>query len=617
MSRRTGTILLGLAALAALWLAWCVYFLPKGLDFTDEGLYCSDAWRFANGDVPFRDSLTGSGLSFWYLSWVFRVFPSCGLLGLRVAWAIVLFLCACVTALILVRYFSVFSSFAGATLGLLFASAGTMKVLNYNTMPVLWLLLAVWLWLSACRQAGRLQAVLAAGAGAAAFIATTCRISLVLVVLLPVASILYDALRHTRTGVRAKAVGVFLGSYGAGVFCFVMWLLTAGLLEDFFVSLGLTTAVPGHSFSDLIVFLGVSLVYYLLPGFAMLSVYGLVHLRRLWPAIGHRREVLWRARAVFGFLLVITGLLVGTSESYSNIVVRAAHLLIRGVRQFSLEFYYPPSFYTVHLLLAIAIGLLLLAFFLHVIRSQESSQHPSGNDVHKLGFLAISCSLLMIPGTAAVPAWSVLAMAFLPLGLAFCWCWTWTFRRWRCPTHDAVTWGTRLALVLACAVCLLYAIAPSMYPYRDGFAPRLDGAPMTPKLNGIATTSERASVVDQMVEAVVARSKPGDRILAYENLPMMYFLTDRLPSTHHTWISENMPRTFRQYNLEDMIERDRLPAVVVRATHTARNRYWPESRTPLGWTGDQQLNDPLDAYVREHYQVVEEVGGFEILLPVE
>lgn len=164
---------------------------------------------------------------------------------------------------------------------------------------------------------------------------------------------------------------------------------------------------------------------------------------------------------------------------------------------------------------------------------------------------------------------------------------------------------------------LLYAVAPSLYPYRDNSVAVLSEEPATAKLSGIATTQERASVVDQLVEAVVSRSEPGDRILAYENLPMMYFLTDRLPATHHTWISENMAPSFRQYVLEDMIERDRLPAVVVRATYTTRDRNWPQYRAPLYWTGEQQLNDPFDAYVREHYQVVEEIDGFEVRVPVE
>ena len=38
-------VIIGSFLLAAVWAAWCIYFLPKGLDFTDEGLYCSEAWR--------------------------------------------------------------------------------------------------------------------------------------------------------------------------------------------------------------------------------------------------------------------------------------------------------------------------------------------------------------------------------------------------------------------------------------------------------------------------------------------------------------------------------------------------------------------------------------------
>ena len=50
-SRRTGVVLLCLAVMAVAWAVWCAHFLPWGVDFTDEGLYCADAWRFEQGDV--------------------------------------------------------------------------------------------------------------------------------------------------------------------------------------------------------------------------------------------------------------------------------------------------------------------------------------------------------------------------------------------------------------------------------------------------------------------------------------------------------------------------------------------------------------------------------------
>jgi hypothetical protein len=43
--------------------------------------------------------------------------------------------------------------------------------------------------------------------------------------------------------------------------------------------------------------------------------------------------------------------------------------------------------------------------------------------------------------------------------------------------------------------------------------------------------------VDLLVEAVQSNSEPGDRVLAYENLPMLYFAADRLPAADRSWLS--------------------------------------------------------------------------------
>ena len=258
-------IIIGSLLLAAVWAAWCIYFLPKGLDFTDEGLYCSQAWRFAQGDLPFRDSTGMTAPSFWFLSWVFRVFPDCTLLGLRIVWAVVMLVCALVTANLMLRYFNPVVSFAGAGVSLFFATSGAIKILSYNTMPILALLLAAWLWLAACSRSGKMQLVLAGGAGMAAFLATSCRVSLLPIVFLPVLSMVYDRCCGMKMDGWLRATTAFLATYLAGLACFFLALGAAGLMGDLSSSLMATASVPGHSLKDMILNFRYSSLYFLLP----------------------------------------------------------------------------------------------------------------------------------------------------------------------------------------------------------------------------------------------------------------------------------------------------------------------------------------------------------------
>lgn len=66
-----------------------------------------------------------------------------------------------------------------------------------------------------------------------------------------------------------------------------------------------------------------------------------------------------------------------------------------------------------------------------------------------------------------------------------------------------------------------------------------------------------------------------------------------------------------------MINRDRLPQLVIRATYTTKHPNWPTTQRPLAWKEDQQETDPIDKYVREHYRVIQEIDGCQVMVPVE
>jgi len=604
-------VIIASSLLVAIWAIWCIFFLPKGLDFTDEGLYCSEAWRFANGDHPFADSWFGSGLSFWWLSWVFRICPACSLLGLRVVWAIVMLLCALVTANLMLRYFTPVVSFTGAAVSLFFVTGGTIKVLSYNSMPILGLLLVAWLWLAASRRSGKLQLILAGGAGILAFLATTCRVSLLPIVFLPILTIVYDRCCRVKMDGQLRATIAFVAAYLGGLACFFLVQFIGGMAGEFSSSLMAATGVTGHSLKDMIFNLRDSSLYYFLPTLPILVA---VFIKRFKDIVvfgkKHRKTIMYITFPILVACICI--IILDWTTLYK---------VLGWLKEDALSLLFASFTYSQRpllFLLALAIGVVLADVIFHIFNSDNDKTISRTHDIRRLGIIAIFLSFLMILGTNNVPAYSVRYMSWLPISIAFGLLWLWVMK----PTRHTIR--TRFVLFLkgAFIVVLLllytfYGILPNYYPYRDGYIGELNTVPAATKLHGILTTKDRADTVDRLIEAVKLNSEAGDRILAYENLPMLYYLTDRLPSTTATWLTESLPKSLRESILEDMINRDRLPRLVIRATYTTRNENWPTIQYPLYWKENQQETDPIDKYIREHYQVIQEIDGFQVMVPVK
>ena len=142
-------------------------------------------------------------------------------------------------------------------------------------------------------------------------------------------------------------------------------------------------------------------------------------------------------------------------------------------------------------------------------------------------------------------------------------------------------------------------------PWHDGPIGELVASPIATRASGILTTPERAQFIDCLVDAVERNSNVGDRILAYYDVPWVYGLTNRLPSTHKTWIASWTSESTQQSALNKMIDRDRLPQLVAHCPNVT----W-EDKTPTA------TNSPIIQYVKEHYEVIEVCGDCDIMLPV-
>jgi hypothetical protein len=600
-------LLAGYLLLAAVWAIWCAFFLAKGLDFTDEGVACSDAWRLAQGDLPFRDTPAYTGLSSWLLSGVFHVHPDCGLLGLRIVWAVVMMLCAFLTARIMLRHFNPLVSFAGTAAALFFVTGGVYRVLSYNSMPVPFLLLAALLWLDAHHTSGRRQVLMACGAGIAAFIATACRLSLLPIVLLPLLTIVYDHYCGAEVIRRWRVAGAFTASYLAGVACFFLTLGVIGVVGDFGAGLGETGAVPGHSLYDMLGNAALSVLFFLAGAMSVLVPVLLLKRRRVIELLSGGRRAVVSVVSIIALLGLSLGLL-----QWSGAIDVAGWFRDAGGRVLDAD---PPHKLVGYgLAVGLSVGVILVAMASRIFRSHGDEPESATQGRYRLALVALFLSLLMILGTNNVPAYSLRYVSWLPICAAVGLVWLWITENAGHRIGTRLASAAKVGVLVFLVLCVLYGVDLNRYPYRSGHASEQVAALETGRLDGVLTTTDRARTVDLLVEAVQSNSEPGDRILAYENLPMLYFAADRLPAADRSWVSENFDRSLRESIPEDMIARGRIPALVIRATYTTRDPAWPTVRAPLEWSDGEQETDPIDRYVREHYEVIDVIDGFEIML---
>ena len=580
-------------AIAAVWVLWCVLFLAKGIDLADEGLYCTEVWRFAQGDLPFRDSGAFTGLSFWYLSWIFYLYPQCPLLGLRIVWAVATLLCALLTARAMFKYFNPPVTTVGAIIGLLFTTYWGLKVLSYNNIYILTLLLALWLWLTALSQSGKIRFAMAGASGIMAFVATSSRITLLPIVLLPAVTLMYDYLCAVKPDKKWTISVLYLSGYIVGAFVAFLLMLNWGVLGDLMSSLSYSSAIAEHGISAMAKNFLLSLAFYFLPSLVLIIL--LLALRY--------RQVIKRSKIYMGLiflgLVVLVGILVFIAVSWSsqrtlfNVSIDTIKRILGN----------PQLLYfgLIPLLLAFAIAVIVADLLAHMRRSDTGSQVVS-HDRYRMGIVAVFLCAMVILGTNNIPAATIAEIAYIPLAMAACILWGWLAGE----SEPRSRKGPRRRLVLAtfaliAVVCVAVGLGPAFRPYGDNDFARLTQTPATPKTNCMYTTPERAVLLEKVIATIQANSKAGDRILAYDAISMLYYLSDRLPATNRSYISWADSPSNRQSILDDMLYRNRLPAVVIRAANS---------------TGSfPQADDPFDQYLIRHYRQIDDSSGFIVMVP--
>jgi len=151
--------------------------------------------------------------------------------------------------------------------------------------------------------------------------------------------------------------------------------------------------------------------------------------------------------------------------------------------------------------------------------------------------------------------------------------------------------ATLFAVVLCVVIDYFSHSVRHNFVYRGPPTDKLTAEFSYPQLAGIRSDPVTVAVLEKMLEYLSSRVEPGDFLLAYDQIPLFYYLTQTRPAVDHVWTSFTAPARVRARSLEKMIENGRVPGYVVFS-----------QRSPRPWGTPDRATAPIHAFVRENYR---------------
>ncbi len=167
-----------------------------------------------------------------------------------------------------------------------------------------------------------------------------------------------------------------------------------------------------------------------------------------------------------------------------------------------------------------------------------------------------------------------------------------------------------LYLTLIFILCVSY-----FFPYFD----RSNRALMHYEINndyarGIYTTKNRSKVINELLVQSALYIKPEDYVLAYDCLPMFYYLTDTRPFMHNSWPWLYDNAVFRKELYESVHETHICPVVIMQKRSVIGNN-WPDNYTENYIFKPEPLADLREFFKKYQYRQVWENDFFKIYIP--
>ncbi len=567
-------------------LSFGAWHCTKGIDLTDEGMYLSAPMRYALGDRPFRDEIMNVTRPFDVLiSPIFKFFPDVTLLQMRLLGLGLQVLAVAFFGFFLTKYFPphivVFPCFVASIV----SNTYDIYSPSYNLLSSSFSLISLTFLMLGMQSSSRFKETLFSIAGGIFLALTVFSYSTqVLLCSVPIFFVLLGLLRSEQNHECTRPCLVFSGTFFFLLGVAVVTLLRSGLMKDvvsgFKIAAATQVSVTGGMLDrplkwleQMLKFTTCSSVIFILPAF----------LYHLFSRLNLSKKYGWMLvplTALPFFIALVIIILKGND--------------IRWFHKFLLGYSLVLVFFGV-----------VYGFF----EKDKNDEPTQWRSVYKLG-VAWGLVSVIVYGVSSGGGFRNSLLGIAPLfvlGSLQVYDMTKSGRiiSGLGEIHGAILSVVMTAIVISFSIVSVRLSYHNIY--RDVSVGKLTSRFANPKLRGIYTTREKVEVLEQLLNYLNGKIRPGSFFLAYDYIPMLYFLTTTRPSYGTVWARSDWPLPVRTLLVEKMVRGKKFPKYCVRIRVMPIGN-WAVKGTPIKYSP----SDPLNAFVKSNYCLEKTIGPFEI-----
>lgn len=546
-------------------------WLRSGFSITDDGFLLTYQQMFLRGSELYKAEgvwLTDAVGAAWL--WLTG---DPGLLTARAGGMVLDILTVCCVHFTLTRFYSFWASALALTFVIgLYANGG---VIGYIGLSTLFTIAAVacflnFRWISTSTK----DYILAALGGVMVILAVFAKVSMLLALILPLVFILNRIWFHQLT--KNKCYKFSFAAYAGVVFCLLAgfgYLSAKGKLPDY---LSLFTGQSQFASDEFHTVAGLLRAYLLqAPDFMLWSLF--------WVGVG------LSAYRLFSF---------GARGGHYH-----SSLAIRSVLPFLMFFLAATSLFVLHgakgvltgykiALPALSFSWCLLALFAERYYMSERERSVIHADLLGMSILVP----VMLAAGSATGVWTMQAGAWLALPVALL-----SYPR-VCESfansekglnYEKITQRVKRFAIICLIVLTPLVIGLKGYsPYQDARRPSSRSRVFQhDRLRGIKSNINRVDSVEELMKVLDSLLVPGQKVIMYNNIPMLHYLTSTEPALGHPWpwfLNKNILTA----RLDVLKTTASLPRIAVRGLVDMRDRDWAiHSKLNHDLTGNIELID--------------------------